>query len=202
MDVFDQIKKSNLEINGKLKYELIPKFGLCLKLMNFSLDYIRFHLMFDLHNNIEVFITDDIQKTHFGFFIESQIGDQITIEAGKRMLYSYKVKLNIFNNEQSAQEDNCNNHKNYNYSQCVDEQIFKEFDPVYGCVPNWLSLRNPCKKVIPIPENLETSYAIRYFTLQQTSAEMKCKKPCLHQVIFSIWGSKNNVLLSFYLDEA
>ena len=129
------------------------------------------------------FITDEKQSTQFGFFVESQIGDKITIEAEKIIFYSYKVKINIYNNEHSAQEDNCNDQKNYNFSQCVDEQIFKEFVPVYGCVPNWLSLRNPCDKVIPFPENFMESYVVRYNYLQQTAAEMKCKNPCLRQII-------------------
>ena len=176
------IKWFNRGLN--LEKVLYPRFGFCLQSTNYSLDTIPITLPWkEMENDIMIFLTDTEMKSNSGIHYKSQLGDKMKIETKESQFYGFLADMTIYDWRNSAEEDDCDNH--HKLEQCVEEETFRDLNPVLGCVPPWLSSKNGCTHVY----NNETlflyfliNYVDPYWYLMETKAKKKCKLPCEQQV--------------------
>ncbi len=167
----------------KLNPILNPKFGYCLESKNYSLDVLSIYLFDKLDNDMVIFLTDNSMSSNYGICYKSQDGE-MKIETQKSLVYTYRAEITIFDKKLSADEDSCIVDKAYKLSNCIDEETYDDLNTKYGCVPGWLSSKNPCGVVLGkhFIDHFEVNYVNQYFYLLDTLAQKKCKLPCEEQV--------------------
>ncbi len=182
-DLHDHYKIIGYNEHLNLNPILNPKFGYCLESKNYSLDLISIYLFEKLDNDMVIFLTDNSMSSNYGIYYQSQDG-VMKIETQKSLVYTHRAEITIYDKKLSADEDGCVNDENYKLSQCIEEETYKDLNTKYGCVPAWLSSKNPCEVVIskPFIEHFSLNYVEQYFYLLDTTAQKKCKLPCEEQV--------------------
>jgi hypothetical protein len=167
------------------KRGIFSYFGYCLELEPKSLDHLVMISNLSVSSNIEVFITDRNTKHYLNMDMTSQIGNMMKMPAQESTLETFRVKIDLYDTTETADEDDCEPSTKYNYSQCVENKIKEDLLPKLNCIPPLLSPNNPCKVTL-IDEltmkYLEESYIYPLGTQTRNNAEKKCKKPCIQQV--------------------
>ena len=178
----DLIERNNPHITFERIF--FPRFGICLKAINYSANYFDFHLIGVQYSDILIYPTDESKRTIHGPDLLSQTGEEIRLVAGKDQINSYIVDISILDNTKSPDEDFCNPDDNYNYLKCVDDVINKDLVPKYGCVPEWLSDKKPCTVIdnSNFSKYFIEQYASPYFYMFETEVQKKCRSPCQQQV--------------------
>ena len=153
-----------------VKDKLFARFGHCAEVFKYST---KEPMIFDLENyfginDLLIFITDKSRQTFYSINYDSQKGDNMHIQAGNSLVYSYTVDIEVHDMSYSAQFTGCNASEEYSFSDCVDEKIQEDLIPKLGCIPPYLSSKNICKDsaMVSVKDRLHDLYMMPFVFFQ------------------------------------
>ncbi len=181
--IFDLNVVENIKVtNGKDYIDgqtvLLPKYGYCKEISNYSSYY---GLKISARSNyaeFRVFITDRNFKTYFSVDYSSHQGS--TILTGKAEEHMYEISLHTVSSCQMTGDKI----KQDDFDKCINDNILKTIGKPLGCIPPWMSPNNNCnetydkdffKSMIP---DFDWEYVKKPYTLRNINLELTCRKHC------------------------
>ena len=190
-----ELKEAEYEpVDHKFEYRFYPKFGWCVDVKNYTLPKTRdlkldieinqfidiFKDTYRLNYKADLFLTDSRLRTKNSVYLQSHWGSSIIIENGWD--YEFVIKVEQLSNFNPKKPKDCRDYADQEYEKDVQEKLYELYQPVFNCVPPWVSKQDQCSGIIIAEEDFLPNEV--YNTFQSISnmvdypAIKRCTKPC------------------------
>ena len=181
--IFDLNFVENIKVtNGKDKIDgqtvLLPRYGYCKEISNYSSDYDLKIYARSKYAEFRVFITDRNFKTYFSVDYSSHQGSSIL--TGKAEEHMYEISLYTISSCQITGDKI----KKDVHDKCINDNILNTIGKPLGCIPPWMSPNNNCNETYEkdfaesrIPD-FDKEYVKKPYSLRNINLEHTCRKHC------------------------
>ena len=179
--LYDESVLSSIYVAPENVYDsrvvFLAKFGLCLEIFNYNLEYIEI-FQEDISKetkNLRLIFTDKTYRSFYMPDISSHLGGEILVQSRQQINYDIYVK----------KTSSCKilDEKAENFPKCIETGLETRINKPLGCIPPWLSDKNQCNGTYPanflaaIPDFLD-EFLWPVYTFATSKLESECKISC------------------------